>query len=79
MDLLTRVETIVTVPHKYGAFIDVPNPAEEGAVYDRIQEESFSEDFIRILNFTHSNNCYWINFDADGIMHPEFNDCSDKW
>ena len=80
MDLLTTAESLVTIQHKYGAFVNVPNPDEEGeALYDRIREEGFSEDLIKILNFAYANDCYWINFDADGIMHHEFNNLSALW
>jgi len=80
MDLLIIAESIVTIPHKYGAFVNVPNPDDEAeALYNRIREEGFSEDFIKILKFAYANNCYWINFDADGIMHHKFNDLSDLW
>jgi len=74
MDLLTTAESLVTIQHKYGAFVNVPNPGEEGEVlYDRIREEGFSAEFIKILHFAHANDCYWLNFDADGVMHHEFN------
>ncbi|MBM4147159.1 MAG: hypothetical protein FJ240_12965 [Nitrospira sp.] len=80
MNLLTIAESLVTIQHRYGAFVNVPNPDEEGeTLYDRIREESFSEDFIRILKFAYANDCYWINFDADGITHHEFSDFSALW
>ena len=80
MDLLTIAESIVTIPHKYGAFVNVPNIEDEGETFcELISEEGFSEDFIKILHFAYANDCYWINFDADGIMHHELNDCSDLW
>ena len=79
MDLLITAESLVTIQHKYGAFVNVPNPDEEGeAIYNRIREEGFSEEFIRILDFAYANNCYWINFDADGIIH-EFENLSALW
>ena len=80
MDLLTIAESLVGIPHKYGAFVNVPNTDEEGeALYDMLRNEGFSENFIKILNFAHTNYCYWINFDADGIMHPEFSDLLALW
>ena len=80
MDLLTTVESIVTIPHKYGSFVNVPNPNDDGeALYDEIRKEGFSEEFIKILKFAHANDCCWINFDADGIMHHEFSDFSSLW
>lgn len=80
MDLLITTESLVSIQHKYGAFVNVPNPDEEGeAIYDRIREQGFSEEVIRILKFSYANNCYWINFDADGIMHHEFDNLSALW
>lgn len=80
MNLLTAAERLVTIPHKYGAFLNVPDIADEGETfYEEIREEGFSEDFIKILHFAYANDCYWINFDADGIMHHEFNDFSSLW
>lgn len=47
MDLLIIAESIVTIPYKYGAFVNVPNPDDEAeALYDMIREEGFSEDFL---------------------------------
>jgi hypothetical protein len=82
MQLLRTSEAIIARVHEYGCFVHVPDFADEGEMEDRIRrirEEKFSEEFLNLLAYAYFKGCFWINLDADGLIHKELPDLSKLW
>jgi hypothetical protein len=64
------------VPHRFGAFVNVPSELDDNEL-DAMQADGFPS-LVEVIVFAAQRGCNWINFDQDGAEIPELPSYEDR-